>query len=87
MNNLPDMLKHIIYEFNPEHRPQMHKVMQEIKSLNTGVCRDCGENTMYQLNSEAFYNYRKYGLPFKHDTHEHTCQDCYMANTDFYGEY
>ena len=62
---LPDMVEHLIYEFNPEHRLQMRKVMQEVASLTCGTCVECGESLVYTLNTNAFYEYRKYGKPFK----------------------
>ena len=72
---LPDMLEHLIYEFNPEHRIQMRKVMQEVASLTCGTCLKCGENLVYTLNDNAFYEYRKYGKPFKPCTGS-VCQAC-----------
>ena len=49
---LPDMLEHLIYEFNPEHRIQMRKVMQEVASLTCGTCIERGENLVTEYFQE-----------------------------------
>jgi len=83
-NILPKEVEYMIYEFNPEHRELMKQVMKEVASLTCGTCIECGENLVYTLNDNAFYEYRKYGNPFKQCIGT-VCQDC--DERDYYGAF
>ena len=83
-NILPKEVEYMIYEFKPEHRELMKNVMKEVASLTCGTCIECGENLVYNLKCLAFYDYRKYGKPFKPCIGS-MCQPCDSLN--YYGAF
>jgi hypothetical protein len=84
-NILPKEVEYMIYEFNPEHRELMKQVMKEVASLTYGTCTECGENMVYTPRTQAFYDYCKYGKPFKRAINPQWCQPC--DSLDYYGAF